>query len=613
MLTKHLKFFVKEFSLWILYFLVARLYFLFANINISSSFSFTDWMTTLFYGTKMDLSMAGYLSVIPGLIFTLGFAIKENVIGKSIKIYNIIFIALFTLLIIGDAELYSYWGFRTDITPFEYLKNPTEAMASLTFLRILYLTVLYAIFVFVFIILNNKLFIGLRNKEQSKWYNIPVFLFATAALIIPIRGGLGVSVMNVSKVYFHKKSFPNHAAINVVWNLGFSLSEMDNNNNIPKYFDEETANKIFNDTKNTDVSTQSLLRTKRPNVLIVLLESYTAQIIEDLGGYKDITPGFSKLVKEGILFSNIYAAGDRSDEGMGAVISGYPSLPKTSIVNFPRKSEKLNYLSRDLNKLGYETTFLYGSNLDFANMSSYLLNGEFDNIYSVNDFPKKLATSKWGVHDEYMFPRLTELNNKATKPFFHMAFTLSSHEPFIVPMETEIPGNDRKSKFFNALRYSDKCLTHFIEEAKKQTWWNNTLIVLVADHGKKIETNNAHYDLINYHIPMLWLGGALNTHDTIITQTASQYDIPATILAQMDIDNSNYPFSRDIMNNSYKPQSVYIFNNGFTIIKDKQYAIYDDNIHAWIKENNPNQQNKEELKQQGKAWFQKILTDFSKR
>lgn len=611
MLKQHILFLAKQFLFWTLFFLIARVYFLFANFDISSNYAIGDWVKMFLYGIRMDISMAGYLSIIPGFILVLGAFVKNKMIQKTIRIYNIIFITLLSLMIIGDAELYSYWGFRTDISPFVYLKNPKEAMASLTFLRIAWLTTLYIVFILLFFFLNKKILSGLNPKNRGSWYNIPVFLFLTAALIIPIRGGFGVSVMNISKVYFHKKSFPNHAAVNVVWNFGYSITKMDSNNERPHYFTDKNAKKIFDATKNQTAPTQYLLTTKRPNILIIMLESFTAQIIEELGEYKNITPGFSKLIKEGVLFSNIYAAGDRSDEGMGAIISGYPSLPKTSVVNFPRKSESLNFLSRDLNKIGYQTAFMYGSDLDFANMASYCINGGFDSIFSVKDFPAHLATSKWGVHDEYLFPRLLQLNNNATEPFFHVAFTLSSHEPFDVPMETEIEGDDRKSKFFNALRYTDKHLANFIKDAKQQPWWDNTLVVLVSDHGKKIEPNNAHYDLINYHIPMLWLGGALNVHDTIIPQTANQYDIPATILGQMNIDNSHYKFSRDIFNSTYQPQALYIFNNGFCAVKKQNFAIYGQNINNWIKESKQNENST--LKKQGKVWFQEIIKDFVKR
>jgi phosphoglycerol transferase MdoB-like AlkP superfamily enzyme len=291
---------------------------------------------------------------------------------------------------------------------------------------------------------------------------------------------------------------------------------------------------------------KKIINTDKPNVVIIILESFTSKIIGVLGGRPEVTPNFNKLSHEGILFDNFYASGDRSDKGIVAILSGYPAQPTSSIIKFPQKTQNLPYLSHTLAKMDYSTNFYYGGDINFANMRSYFANGGFNTV-TKNDFNKSDCNSKWGVHDHIMFNKLLDDIDKENQKFFKVFFTLSSHEPFDVPMKTVINGDDEDNKFLNSAYYTDSCIGNFFENAQKRAWWKNTIFILVADHGVRLPDNTAINSVLKFKIPMLFLGGALKKQDTVIHTYGSQIDIPKTLLTQMGIKNDKYRFSKNLL------------------------------------------------------------------
>src|SRR5690606_33876932 len=322
----------------------------------------------------------------------------------------------------------------------------------------------------------------LRTAQIPSPILLPLFLFISASLIIPIRGGLQLAPLNVSDAYFSDNSFANQAAINVPWNFFNAVLRKTHDNTNPYIFMEEVEAKRLLSTQlsQDDTNKISLLNTMRPNVLLVMWESLTAKAVKSLGGLDNVTPEFEQLTKEGILFTNFYASGDRSDKGIISILSGFPAQPTQSIIKLPSKSSKLPILSQDFEAAGYNTAFYYGGELAFANIKSYLVNGGFDNIVGKSEFDKKDWNSKWGAHDHVVFNRVLDDLKEKQAPFFTTNYTLSSHEPFEVPMEAQIKGQDEESLFLNSLYYTDKSLGDFIRELKRMPIYEETLIIIIA-------------------------------------------------------------------------------------------------------------------------------------
>ena len=374
------------------------------------------------------------------------------------------------LLIVSDANLYTYWGFRMDYTPLLYLKTPVDAMASVTggqfFGMALLMLSLSALSILVFNKIIDLFFTGFVRVRL--WLPAMIlFLLMLGALIIPIRGGIGLAPINAGSVYFNENLFPNHTAINVIWNVGNSAIYQKSDKNPYQFGDLTIATGIVDTLTAKKGKTEKILNTTRPNVLIFVLESFGSYLIGPLHGDPSVTPNLNKLINEGVLFTNFFATGSRTDKAIPAILSGYPSQPTTSIIKDPKKSQSLPNIVKLLNGSGYNSAFWYGGDINFANFNSYVISSGFNQIVTKENFDPSNYNSKWGVHDHVLLNALQDSMKNTKQPFVKVVLTLSSHEPFEVPMDQVIKGSDEISMFKNSVYYADQSLGYFIEEAKK--------------------------------------------------------------------------------------------------------------------------------------------------
>jgi phosphoglycerol transferase MdoB-like AlkP superfamily enzyme len=594
---------------WTSFFLLGRALFLAFQFHFTKELSLVDFLLVFAHGIRMDWATAGHLSLIPGLLLTITFFLKGKYIWPFWFGYHALLLAVVSFIIVVDLELYSHWGIRLDATPLLYVGK--EVAGSGEFWKSVLLILFWLVFFGGSLYLTFRFFKSrVLSLEPSSWPAAPILLFATALLIIPIRGSFGVAPMNTGFVFFHRTNmFANHAAINVVWNFGYSLHKMDNLKYPDNYFDKEKTNTQFSKLFPATKSNGPVLIKGKPNVMIIILESYTYKFIEPLGGLKGVAPNINALVKEGILFDNFYSSGDRTDKGLISVLSAYPAQPLASIIKYPNKTKSLPFLNQVFKEQGYRTEFSYGYNIDYANFRSYLINAGFDNLTHSDHFPQELNTSKWGVHDEFVFQKFFEEAEQSTQPFFKIMMTQSSHEPFEVPMPTVFPGTDLASMFTNSAHYTDKTFGEFIDKAKKSDWWDNTLIVVTADHGHPEPNNGNFASATRYKIPMLWLGGALTVRDTVIHTIAGHTDIANTVLGQFGLQDKRFTFSHNILSQDYDPFAVFIFNNGFGLVQQNKLLVYDNIGGAMIVDEG----NTPDDLERGKAFMQKLYWDYNSR
>lgn len=557
----------------------------------------------------MDAAMAGYWLLIPGLLFIISAFLSNQIIYRLQGFFTTLLLLVSGLLIIADMELYKHWGFRINTTPLMYMEP--EAVNSVNPIVLVILLLIFSLLMFLSLYVYwKKLAPSLLTLPAlpKKW--APAWLIITGLLIIPIRSSFSVAPLNTGVVYFHKtKAFPNHAGINPVWNFFKSLFSHGENRYPQTFYQSDQLDNEFTQMMQPKSLAVELLSTQKPNVLLIILESFTSKIIEPLGGLPGITPEFNALTKEGILFENFYASGDRTDKGLISLLSGYPAQPRSSIIKYPEKTQHLPYLPRVLQKSGYHTSFVYGGNIGFANMESYLTQAGFANITDVNDFNSDLDNSKWGIADHYVFQQLLNESDSAAKPFFKVMLSLSSHEPFEVPMETVIKGNDEASLYLNACYYTDKSLGEFIRQAKRKPWWNNTLVIITADHGHRFPNPQELKEKERFKIPMLWLGGAINQIDSRIKNFGSQTDLANTLFDQLKLgSHSDFLFSRNLLADSVNSFAIYVFNNGYGYVSDHAESIYDFDMNNFLKEKG----SKTELTS-GKAYIQKLFYDYNKK
>jgi phosphoglycerol transferase MdoB-like AlkP superfamily enzyme len=603
------------FLFWIVYFVFARIFFLAYYFDKSQELGFSTIIKTFFYGLQLDASFAAYISFIPFLLMIFSIMIKPKIIVKTIRWYTIIVILCINLLLLIDAGLYQSWGVRLDTSLLPYLNTPELMISSASTFQLLTGVFFWIFISYIFIKLFNK--INQKSSDKlsfSSWLEIPLFLLLTAALIIPVRGGFQTIPVNQSNVYFSNKMFANHAAVNFIWNFFNTLTHKSDGTNPYIYFDDETALKIINKTKDKllESTTDSILNTSRPNVILILWESLPAKIVGSLGGEYDVTPNLNKLSKEGILFTNFYANGDRTDKGIPAILSGYYPQPVKRIMRMPNKTRSLPMLPKKMMDLGYKTSFYYGGDLNFGNMNTYLRNAGITDFVDGNAFDKKDWNSKWGAYDDVFMKRFAkDLSTKQEKPFFKIALTLTSHEPYEIKGKYKFGKDTEDNKFRSAHHYTDQVIGDFMKFAKKQDWYKNTLIVIMSDHGHSSPKHEGPYfSPKKFRIPMLWLGGAVNQKHTKIETVASQVDFSYTLLALLKADNKDFVFSKNIFNTSENQFAHYTFNKGFGTLTKEGIFVYDYISKKPILEVGLNTKKLDSL---GKAITQNSFEDFLER
>ena len=543
-------------------------------------------IAAIFYnGFRLDLSFSAYLSAIPFFLISLSTFVPVVKIQNIIKWYTIFIVLMVCFLTTIDLELFTAWGFRLDATPLMYLNTPEEMLASVAASPVVLLLALYCLIsLFLIAIYLKTVHRVLNQAEETSLKYLPVFLLFTAALIVPIRGGLQLAPLNLSDAYFSRNVFVNQAAINVPWNFFNSISRNAHTKENPyNFMQEKVAKELleeFFDFRNN--KSHTVLNTKRPNVLLIIWESFTAKATASLGEMTGITPHFDSLVREGLLFSNFYATADRSDKGIASILSGYPAQPTQSILKIPNKSAKLPTINHAFEKEGYYTSFYYGGELEFANMKSFLINSSYDKIVGKQDFDAHDWNSKWGAHDHVLLTKVAKDLKQMQQPFFTTIFTLSSHEPFEVPVETVIEGEDEESLFLNSLHYTDGAISDFLERIKKEPWYENTLVIIVADHGHRMPQSSKNHQREKFHIPMLWVGGALAVSDSVIATYSSQADLASTLLNQVDIPANDFFWSRNIFSEGYRPFAQFAFNDGYGFVSDNGYMAFDNHSKLYI-------------------------------
>ena len=584
--------------------------FMMFNFQESKNLSILDWLNVLFHGLRLDISAGAYLMAIPILLMTIFSFFPIHYTKTSLSVYN--YILLFIVLYLGivDMDLYSYWGFKLDITPLVYLKTPKEAAASLNLVEISLLFVLLLILYFTGIKIFKRHIISEFNGSPgaNPVFSIPA-VFILGLLAIPMRGGIGIAPVNLGSVYFHSNRFANHSAINVLWNAVYSVVERRSTDNSRIFMSEEKAEILFRNLYPKEAAHLQVIN-KDANIILIILESFSNKIIGALGGEPGITPELDTLCHNSLVFSNFFASGDRSEKGILCLFSGYPAQPMTTIINFPSKTQTLPFLKAPFHEKGYYTAFYYGGDLNFANFRSYFVNPWMDRIITSNDFPSNLNTQKWGVPDEFLFNKLISDIDTIRKPFFISCFTLSSHEPYDILVKPVFPPYNRSGMSKNCFYYTDSCLGKFIDSAKNSSWWDNTLIIILADHGSRYPGNTPSHVPEKYKIPMIWTGGAVTIADTVFSKYSSQTDLPRTLLSQFGLPVNDYPFSKDILDQNSRSFAMYFFNNGFGYVSDSAQAIYDLNINDYfITTGRLNPENSES----SQAYLQVLTQDFNSR
>lgn len=601
--------FILVFIFWTLVGMLSKWAFLLIYHSLFNGVGFLNYLLVVWHGLRLDIAIAGYLTIIPSLLLIATLWCKHHLVYWLWNSYFVIAAFLSSLAYIANLGLYGYWGFPLDNTPLLYVKtSPTDALASLTWWQLITVPLLVIILTVLIYKVGARLFSLKQHHVNRPTVESLVLLLLTAMLFLPIRGGIGTGTNHTGSVYFSDNIRLNHAAVNPVFCFMEAVLHQEEIGTKYRFMEAREADVLLKELTCTTLRAETphplTLSPSHPlNVIMVVLESFSDTVMQVRG----VTPNLLRLKDEGLCFTHFYANSFRTDRALVAIHSGLPAQPTMSVMDMPRKSTSLPSIARQLGNSGYLTTFYYGGDANYSNMRSYFMGTGFQQIVSDVDFPSKLHTGKWGVADGAVYDRmLSDIKaDHSEQPFFRSVMTESSHEPFDVPDYQKIKDNET----LNAFSYADHCLGKFIEELKKLPCWQNTIVAIVPDHLGAYPDYVDNYQLWRYRIPFVILGGPIPEGVQCHT-IGSQIDIPATLLGLIGIDHSDFLYSKDLLDAKAPHFAFFTFPDGMGMVTDSSYVVYDNTTN---RNQSVSGTATEQLTKKAKAYLQKLYDDLDRR
>ena len=613
-----LKSLIKQLLFWILFFAFLHLIYLVYNFRElqNEQVQFTEALLSFWFALKLDLATGCYLIIFPFFLVLIQSVSSKSWLGIVNKIYTGIVIFLYSLLIAAELGIYEEWKTKLHYKALMYLDNPSEIYNSAETTKFFVLLVIFIGSVLLSFWVYRKYFFSKIEAHKRSLINfILLFIILPPFIVLGMRGGLQEIPINQSQSYFSKKNILNLAAVNSGFNLYISIIENVKNFGVNPfvYFPDDEAAQIVKEIYQVEKDTTiSVLKTNQPNIVLVALESWSATLIESLGGVAGTTPQFHELEKEGILFTHIYSPGSRSEQGMSSILAGFPSHPISSITIQPNKFANLKCMTHVFKEHNYHTSFYFGGQLIYGNIKSFIIHNGFERIREVYDFPDQ-PKGKLGVHDEFVFARqLKELHNE-NEPFFSMIFTTSTHSPFDMPMKKKITWGDDLNMYLNSAYYTDRSLGEFIKNAKKEDWYANTLFILIADHSHNSYTHDPYHSKEYHQIPFLIFGDVIKDEykGTQVNKLGSQTDLIGTLFPQLGLTDELkfFPWSKNLLN-PYTPEFAYIsFEEGIGWVRPAGDFFYDNRLHYFYHNNIPEIYN-DSIVREGKAFLQNLFQHY---
>lgn len=548
---------------------LSKVVFMLYNREVES-IDFVGMLGVWLRGLPLDIRTACLCLLVPALV-----SLQTRISWRRLLIpYYIVLAVCLACLTAGDIVMYEFWKFKLNAVVLSYAMSPEGATSSVStwFLvsrlgtTLLYFSVL--LFGFVSFTPKEKRVkpksysrLKLKNlKPIINWrpYTWHIFIVLVALLPIDIRFCYrqGNTLMR------------NHAAVNPVYGFVTSFWAPSTFDVMPSEEAHEVFRALYTDNDGDDIQ-DTLLRNQRPNILVIQLESFSGKFVKELGGEPNVTPQLSRLIPQGVWFSNYYSNSFRTDRGTVSLQTGHTAHPTVSLMREKKYHSMLASLPRALKDAGYETYYLYAGPMTNMGKKDFVSQLPIDSIFDKHDFtPEELETA-WGAHDGTAAYKMVSWlqDMEAGKPWYFTFQTISSHEPWIVPYHRLA---DEK---LNAFAYTDDVLGQLITTLQNSPIWDNLLVIIIPDHG--FLWHQTFEDPEFFHSPMLWLGGAVKS-PAQVDVLMNQSDIAATLLAQMGLPHNDFRWSRNVLSRQYTHPAVYCNYPAGLLLRDSTgTTLYD--------------------------------------
>ena len=614
-------FFLSLIFIWLFVFFIDRLITLGYFFDKIPTPSLSGILELFLHAFRLDLSTASYLIALPLVLLTiLSILNKQNHLHRFLQFYQPVFIFLFFLVGWSNLNLYREWGVKLNYKALMiFVQFPYEVAISGITSSLLLPSLLYIVALIVVIKFNNIILSKIRYDRYDGGIAVKsvIAVFMLGINFLCIRGGWQLTPINLSMAQYSNMPIYNHLSSNTLWGFGQNaLFEVQPAKSAYNYFSKAQVDSILDQPNVVDSSIKILKPSiQNPNVVLIILESFTADVVESLGGEKGITPNIENIIKSGILFTNVYASGERTDKGVVAILSSFPAQATKSIIKENEKQGKLPSLSQQFKQHNYKTSFYYGGESEFFGLKSFLLAHSYDQIVDKNNFQQKDFNSKWGAHDGVLLKKHIADMNQSKTPFFSTVLTLSNHEPFEIPISPKYNGSSMSDKFRNTAYYTDLSIGEYFKQAKQQEWFSNTLFILVADHGHRLPRNEFEiWDPRRYRIPMILYGDVLQDEyrGYKVDTYGSQTDLSSTLYTQLNLNIEKSIWSKNLLRlNGRDGYAFFNWDNGFGLIGSNFSLSYSEDAKKLIRfDASKSDIDKESKLAFAKAYMQKVFSDY---
>lgn len=576
-------FFIGRFGLYTLYF------------DRLEDITFAESLLSFLYGLKFDTMSTSLILVIPALLLSVTPQGLAKYAGRFLNGYILFFLLIALYIENATFPFVAQYDVRPNYLFIEYLKYPKEVTSMILKeypFRLFIALMMLILTAWIYLRFSPLRFVEAIQTPLLK--RLLLFPLVAVLLFIGIRSSFGHRPANISDALYSTNRLANEIAKNSLYSIGYAYySYSKESEKLVASYGKIPLNEAYTRVSkklNISSETQSPFMRSEPthfpaqkskNLVIFIQESLGSQFVGFSGGDPTITPNLEKLSHEGIAFTNLYSNGTRSIRGLSAMTSGWLPLVGEEVVKRNKSQSDFFTVASLLKPLGYKSSFIYGGEGRFDNMRSWYMGNGFDEVVEQKDYDNPSFVSTWGVSDEDLVIKANEkFKHHAAKgeKFVSVLFSTSNHSPFELPEGKIdfIPGKP-KNGVENAVKYADFAIGRLFELAKKESYYKDTVFVVVADHNIRVYGD----DLVPvnmFHIPALIISDGVKPQkfDSIATQP----DVLATALDLIGVDFTYPVLGHSIYSDSKREVSLMMFNDTFALRDHEKVAILQPNKEA---------------------------------
>jgi phosphoglycerol transferase MdoB-like AlkP superfamily enzyme len=553
--------------LLLVFYQIVRFIFFAYNYELYSTLSTGEILQSFIKGIRFDLSA---IALVNGLYFLFliwptAKDIESGTFGKLFKILFVLSNGIFIGLNIADAEYYKFVGRRLTYGSFDIVQDINNQAASI--ISSYWMLSLCGLITFPLLwILYDSGFGKLRANERPWIIRLGRFIALLGILVIAVRGGTQAYPLTVTHAYIGQSHQIAQLRLNSTLTVVKSMKSMPLK---PATYFKSWS--VIHGILNSNTMQSAPVFHSKPNVVVIILESFNLEYTGMIEGDISYTPFLKKLSEKGTLFIDNFANGRRSIDALSTIFGGLPSLMKEPFITSEYQTTQFRGLPSILVNEGYQTAFFHGGHdgTMFFDIQANKLG--FSEYYGSNSFPDQSKDDgKWGIFDEPFFNFTVEKINTFEEPFMASLFSLSSHHPYKIPEQYGERFPEGPLDIHKSIRYTDYSLKLFFEAAKNQPWFDNTLFIITADHTSKPEKASYKNLLSLYRVPLLFY------HPTIKlpmkTKSISQHvDILPTVLDLLGIESEHARFGRSLLGSS--DQYALLFRHDRYILVRENHAL----------------------------------------